>query len=126
MGEAQLLVRLGEAESMLDDYRAAIALYDRALELYREIGARYGEAHALFLMGKAAIFLHRYGDATLRLDHALGSTAPSGSPPERPRFGGCSAMSPSRRVVMAMRSRCSSRRSSSSATTGADVARPES
>ncbi len=53
------LTVLGDANYLLDDYAHAVAQYERALEVYRKIGARWYEANLLGQMGYMA---HDQGD----------------------------------------------------------------
>jgi tetratricopeptide (TPR) repeat protein len=68
---ASILASLGDAAQMQGRYEDAIALYEQALPLYRELGSRLGEANALKSLGDTAQMQGRYEDAIALYEQAL-------------------------------------------------------
>ncbi len=51
VGEASTLDSLGYAHHHLDQYDQAVVLYERALDVWRDLGDRYNEAETLNHLG---------------------------------------------------------------------------
>jgi tetratricopeptide (TPR) repeat protein len=70
---AYVLEQLGDLYFELkDDIKAALTCYDEALGLYRQVGARLGEANTLKAIGDVLQFLDERQIALERYDEALG------------------------------------------------------
>ncbi len=63
--------RLGDVELLLTDYESARARYESALEVYREIGDRLGEANCIWALGQVDRMLSRNESARARYESAL-------------------------------------------------------
>ena len=62
---------LGEIALRLSLYDDARTHFDKALELYRQIGDMRGEANGVFNLGSISLIRSQYGDARERFQEAL-------------------------------------------------------
>ncbi|MEB3268803.1 MAG: tetratricopeptide repeat protein [Leptolyngbya sp.] len=66
------LQAIGDVLQFLDQRSEALSRYDEALGIYRDVGARLGEANTLQAIGDVLQFLKQSGEALSRYDEALG------------------------------------------------------
>jgi tetratricopeptide (TPR) repeat protein len=69
--EADRWLDQGIQQAQVNQYEAAIASWEAALKIYREIGDRRGQANALGNQGIAYLALSRYEDATTAYNQAF-------------------------------------------------------
>jgi tetratricopeptide (TPR) repeat protein len=68
---AQTYETLGDVHYMLSEYQEARARYEQALPIYREIGARLGQANAIKSLGDVHRMLAEYQEARARYEQSL-------------------------------------------------------
>ena len=55
LGEANVLQAMGDVQQFRKDMQAALASYEQALGLFREVGSRLGEANCYLAQGRVAL-----------------------------------------------------------------------
>ena len=77
---ANCIKRLGDVHVQLDEYPQARARYAEALPIYRDIGARLGEANCIQSLGDVHVQLAEYPQALAQYDAALAQFRALGLP----------------------------------------------
>jgi tetratricopeptide (TPR) repeat protein len=86
--DATALTQLGDDHRDRSEYEQAIAFYEQALALYREVQDRAGEGRTLTRLGQAYYALSQYKQALALSEEALAMSRPSRSTANSTTEGG--------------------------------------